>query len=73
MRPARVNDALSCQENWQGKNGSEGTVCEGREAQQPIDGVKVRRGVYDHFFLPECHRREENEYFYGDGHRDEVC
>jgi len=35
--------------------------------------VKVGRGVYHHFFLPECYRREENEGFHGDGHINEVC
>ena len=39
MGPARVHDAMSSQEAWQGKNGSEGNVYEGQEGQQPRDGV----------------------------------
>jgi hypothetical protein len=60
VRLAKVHDAMSCQETWQGKNGSEGTVCEGQKGQQPRDGVELGRGVYHNFFLPECHRREDN-------------
>jgi hypothetical protein len=42
MRPARVENTLSCQGTWQqGKNGSEGTVYEVQEGQQPRNGVKV--------------------------------
>jgi hypothetical protein len=72
MGPARVHDVLSSQETCQGKNDSEGTVYEGQEGQHPRDGMWVRKGIYHHFFLPERHRREENECLHGVGHLDEV-